>query len=81
VEFPSKIKPWPKPVDLDRFGDQTDLGSKIFSPIRLKALSSTGFAKVDFAKLVFKDLRYQNLENKELSGAGFALGEPSLPRP
>jgi hypothetical protein len=30
--------------------------------------------------LDFKELKYQNLENKELSGAGFALGGPSLPR-
>jgi hypothetical protein len=60
--------------------DPADFEANLFLLTRMKALSSKGFAKKwTWQNLVFKELRYQNLENKTLRRTGFALSGPSLP--
>jgi len=46
-----------------------------------KALLGKGFAKRTLQNIVFKELRYQNLDNERLRVARFGLSGPSLPRP
>jgi hypothetical protein len=55
-------------------------GSNFFIDPAQKPYPARVSRKWTSQNLDFKELKYQNLENKELSGAGFALGGPSLPR-
>ena len=75
-------KLWPKPAELDRPGGSGGFRMNFFfTESGGKPCPARVLQKWTSQNLVFKELRYQNLENKQLSGAGFALGGPSLPRP
>jgi hypothetical protein len=80
VEFSSKINVWLQAAKPGWLGGKPDFRSNLFLLIQLKPLSSAGFAKADSQNLAFKELGYQNIENKPFSRGPFAMGEPSLPR-